>query len=93
MIVMSNYEGFSYSLTQALSYGLPIIVLDTYASAKFLVNDNQNGFLLQPGKSLNEYVEQLKNIYSISNEQYLQLSLNAYKFAQDNLSEKQFQEK
>lgn len=93
MIVMSNYEGFSYSLTQALSYGLPIIVLDTYASAKFLVNDNQNGFLLQPGKSLNEYVKQLKNIYSISNEQYLQLSLNAYKFAQDNLSEKQFQEK
>lgn len=93
MIAMSNYEGFSYSLAQALSYGLPIIVLNTYASAKFLVNNNQNGFLLQPGESVIEYVKQLKDIYNISNEQYLHLSLNAYKFAQDNLSDEQFQEK
>ena len=93
MIMMSNYEGFSYSLAQALSYGLPIIVLDTYASAKFLVNNKQNGFLLQPNQSVKTYVKQIKDIYNISNSQYLQLSLNAYKFAQDNLSNKQFEEK
>lgn len=93
MIVMSNYEGFSYSLVQALSYGLPIIVLDNYASAKFLVNNNKNGFLLSPNQSLDEYVKKIKDICAISNEQYLQLSLNAYQFAKENLSDKQFEEK
>lgn len=93
MILMSNYEGFSYSLVQALSYGLPIIVLDSYASAKFLVNNNKNGFLLEPNKSIDEYVKEIKKIYNIQNKEYLQLSLNAYNFAKSNLSDKQFEER
>lgn len=93
MILMSNYEGFPYSLVQSLCYGLPIIVLNTFLSANFLVNDNKNGFLLKPNQSVAQYVTQIKDFYNIENEKYMQLSLNAYKFAQENLSNKQFEEK
>ena len=93
MILMSNYEGFPYSLVQSLCYGLPIIVLDTFASATFFVNKNKNGFLLRPNENISEYVEQINNIYKINDEKFLQLSLNSYKFAQENLSEEQFEEK
>ena len=93
MILMSNYEGFPYSLVQSLCYGLPIIVLDTFASATFFVNKNKNGFLLRPNENISEYVEQINNIYKINDEKFLQLSLNSYKFAQENLSDEQFEEK
>ena len=93
MILMSNYEGFPFSLTQSLCYGLPIIVLDTFPSAKYLVNDNQNGFLLEPSQNPSEYVQKIKQFYNINNEEYLKLSLNAYHFAQVNLSDEQFEQK
>ena len=93
MILMSNYEGFPFSLTQSLCYGLPIIVLDTFPSAKYLVNDNQNGFLLKPHQTLDEYTQKIKQFYSVNNEEYLKLSLNAYHFAQANLSDEKFEQK
>ena len=93
MILMSNYEGFPFSLTQSLCYGLPIIVLDTFASAKYLVNDNQNGLLLEPSQNPSEYIQKIKQFYNINNEEYLKLSLNAYHFAQTNLSDEQFEQK
>ena len=93
MILMSNYEGFPFSLTQSLCYGLPIIVLDTFPSAKYLVNNNQNGFLIEPHQTLDEYIQKIKQCYDINNKEYLQLSLNAYHFAQTNLSDEQFEQK
>ena len=90
MIVMSNYEGFPFSLTQSLCYGLPIIVRGTFASAKFLTNNNKNGFLLPPNESADEYAQAIKKIYSINDEDYLKLSLNSYQFAKEHLSNEQF---
>ncbi|MBO6094510.1 glycosyltransferase, partial [bacterium] len=43
LILMSNYEGFSYSTVQALSYGVPIIVRDSFISASFLIANGKNG--------------------------------------------------
>lgn len=93
MILMSNYEGFPFSIVQALCYGLPVIIKDTFASAKFLTNNNENGFLLNNSLSVNEYAKQILNIYHIGNEEYLKLSLNAYHFAKANLSDEQFEQR
>ena len=93
MILMSNYEGFSFSIVQALCYGLPVIIEDTFASAKFLTNNNENGFLLNNNLSADEYAKQILDIYHISNEEYLKLSLNAYHFAKANLSDEQFEQR
>jgi glycosyltransferase involved in cell wall biosynthesis len=42
----SRTEGFSYSLLEAMSLGVPIIVRDTYSNARFLVNGKKNGIII-----------------------------------------------
>ena len=93
LILMSNYEGFSYSIVQALSYGVPIIVKDSFISAKYLVNNGNNGLLLPATTSVDEYCKLIKNFYNLDQSKYLQLCENAYKFALDNLDNKVFKAK
>ena len=93
LILMSNYEGFSYSIVQALSYGVPIIVRDSFISAKYLVNNNNNGLLLPATASVDEYCKLIENFYNLDQSKYLQLCENAYKFALDNLDNKVFKAK
>ncbi|MBQ3621213.1 glycosyltransferase [bacterium] len=90
MILMSKHEGFSFSLVQALACGVPIIVRDTFINASYLTNNNQNGFLLNNNLTIEEYATQIKDIYSINENEYLQLCKNAYNFACRNLSESEF---
>lgn len=90
MILLSNWEGFSYSLVQSLSYGLPIIVRNSFLSAPFLVNNNKNGFLLDSNLTTDQYANEVKKIYNISLEKYLTLCENAYEFASSNLDNKIF---
>lgn len=92
MILMSNYEGFSFSLVQALCYGLPIIIRNTFTSAQFLINNNKNGFLLKPNLTVAEYSKKIMDIYQIKDNEYLKLSKNAYEFAKNNLSNQKFNE-
>lgn len=92
LILMSNYEGFPFSVVESLCFGLPVIVKNTFVSAKYLTNNNQNGFLLNPNSTVNEYSNQILDIYHISNDEYLKLSENAYKFAQENLLDKKFEQ-
>lgn len=90
MILMSNQEGFSFSLVQALACGVPIIVRNTFINANYLTNNNQNGFLLNNNLTAEEYATQIKDIYSINENKYFQLCNNAYNFACRNLSESEF---
>ena len=90
MILMSKHEGFSFSLVQALACGVPIIVRDTFINASYLTNNNQNGFLLNNNLTVEEYATKIKDIYSINENEYLQLCKNAYNFACRNLSESEF---
>ncbi|MBR4486381.1 glycosyltransferase [bacterium] len=46
-ILLSKYEGFSFSLVESLSNGLPSILSNTYQSAKFLIDNNHNGLLIE----------------------------------------------
>ena len=93
MIIMSNYEGFPFSIVQSLCYGLPVIMRNTFTSAQYLTNNQQNGFLLDPNLTVDEYAKQILGIYQKDDDQYLKLSLNAYHFALNNLSDEQFEQK
>ena len=93
MILISNYEGFPFSLVESLAAGVPIIVKDSFLDARYLVNNNNNGFLLKNNQSIDEYAKQINEIYNLDNNTYRHLCRNSYNFACKNLSEKTFNEK
>ncbi|MBQ3621211.1 glycosyltransferase [bacterium] len=93
MILMSNCEGFGFSLVESLAAGVPIIVKDSFLDARYLVNNNNNGFLLKNNQSIDEYAKQINEIYNLDSDAYRQLCRNSYNFACKNLSEKTFNEK
>ena len=93
MILMSNQEGFSFSLVQALACGVPIIVRNSFINASFLTNNNQNGFLLAEDSTVDEYAKQIQNIYDLDENKYFELCKNAHNFAYRNLSEEEFTKK
>ena len=90
MILMSEYEGFSFSIVQSLCFGLPVIIKNTFVSAQYLTDNNKNGFLLKPNLSIEEYADKIMKIYQINDQEYLKMSENAYKFACENLSDQKF---
>ncbi|MBO6072383.1 glycosyltransferase [bacterium] len=59
MVLMSNYEGFSFSLVESLACGVPIIVKNCFLAASYLVNNNENGFLIKNGQGVTEYAKQI----------------------------------
>lgn len=93
MILMSNYEGFPFSLAQSLACGLPIIIKNSFVSAASLVNKNQNGFLLNKNSSIEEYSNLIKKIYNIPLSKYSELCKNSYEYALNNLSFDIFEKK
>ena len=90
---MSNCEGFPFSLVESLAAGVPIIVKDSFLDARYLVNNNNNGFMLKNNQSIDEYAKQINEIYNLDNNTYRHLCRNSYNFACKNLSEKTFNEK
>ena len=93
LILMSNFEGFSYSLVQALSFGIPIIVRNTFLSAKTLVDSGKNGFLLPANDTVEEYAKKIKEIYNIDSCSYCKMCENAYRFALMNLDDSFFEKR
>lgn len=62
-IMTSDYEGYPISTIEAMRRGLPIILRDTFDSAKDIIPDNKNGILLDKEWDENEFVEAVKKIY------------------------------
>ncbi|MBO6094502.1 glycosyltransferase [bacterium] len=93
MILYSRYEGFSFSLVEALSQGIPIIVKDTYVSASFLCN-SKTGLLLPRNTSLEEDSKIIKEFISkLTSESYFKMAQNCLAFYKDNLSFTNFERK
>lgn len=90
-VLTSNFEGFPFVLVEALSNGVPIIVRDTFPSAKFLVNNNQNGVLVNAKASPNEFANVVNEFMKKNLEELKKYSLNALKFANKHLSYKSFE--
>ena len=93
MILMSNHEGFPFSLAESLSFGLPIIVRDTFISAKSLTDKGENGFLLADSLNPQEYSEKINEIYNLNADEYTKLCKNSYNYANKYLSFNIFEEK
>ena len=92
MILASNYEGFSFSLVEALATGVSIIVRNSFISAKYLTNNNQNGFLLNDNIDISNYIANIKNFYSVANAVYFNMCKNGYLFALKNLDSNVFEQ-
>ena len=61
-IMTSDYEGYPISTIEAMRRGLPIILRDTFDSAKDIVKNN--GVLLEKEWNEDKFVEAVKNIYN-----------------------------
>ena len=92
MILYSLYEGFPFSLVEALSQCLPIIVKDTFLSAQYLCNE-KTGLLLPKNTSIDEDISLIRKFLKISQKDYLKLQLNCVNFYNQNLSIQNFTNK
>lgn len=52
MILASEFEGFPLVLAECMSYGVVPIVLDSYAAAKDIVHDGENGLFVPYDKKI-----------------------------------------
>ena len=76
-ISTSIFEGFGLVITEAMSYGLPIIAFDCYASPRELIKNNVNG-LLCSNRNIKEMAKKI--IYLIDNKEIRKkMSMNATK--------------
>ncbi len=93
-ILTSNFEGFGYVLVESLSHGVPILVRDSFPSAKFLTNNNKNGFLFSKKSSAPEVVDFInKSIAEMNEDSYKVMRNNCTDFAVANLAIEAFEHK
>lgn len=91
-ILLSRYEGFPFSVVQSLSAGLPVITNNTYCSAKFLVNKQKNGLLIETDDLLSQK-ELIQQFLELDEKKYTELCSNSYQFAKEYLTEENFETK
>ncbi|MGL5733010.1 MAG: glycosyltransferase [Metamycoplasmataceae bacterium] len=91
--LLSNYEGFPGSLVESICSMTPIIARDSFISAKFLTDNNKNGFLLDYKKNIDKYAQQFDNINDLPIEKVQELSENCYQFAIKYLCYEDFEKK
>lgn len=88
-ILVSNTEGFSYSLVEAISTGTPVIIRNSFPAAKFLTS-RHNGFLFAKNATASELANLLKKIMHLDFKQYDELVHNNFRFALNKLSTETF---
>ncbi|WKD86099.1 GalNAc-alpha-(1-_4)-GalNAc-alpha-(1-_3)-diNAcBac-PP-undecaprenol alpha-1,4-N-acetyl-D-galactosaminyltransferase [Polaribacter huanghezhanensis] len=63
----SSFEGLPMTILESMQYGLVPIAFDSFLSAKDLIDDKENGFLITPF-NVNEYVKKLSLLMSSSDD-------------------------
>jgi glycosyltransferase involved in cell wall biosynthesis len=92
-ILVSKFEGFSYSLVESISCGTPIITVDSFESSSYLTNDNMNGTLLPYKSSIKSKAKIINDLITNLKEQpheYINKCNNALNFAKKNLHDSIF---
>ena len=92
LILYSTHEGFSFSLVEALSQGLPIIVKNSYLSAPYLCN-GKTGLLLPKDTTVEQDVELIKKFISMPEQKYHEYQINCVNFYNENLNINIFNQK
>ncbi len=88
LLLASRYEGFSIVSGEALSLGLPCILPNTFPSARYLVGNNERGYIYNWYDDIGTIS---KNIQSyIQGINYEIVSKRCIKFATENLDNKTF---
>ncbi len=93
LVLVSNFEGFSYVLVEALSHGIPIIIRNTFPSANFLTSKG-TGVLIDKNKSpifFSEAINQMSDV--IDDDEYLKYVSNCFAFSLDELTIDKFEKK
>ncbi|MGL4951573.1 MAG: glycosyltransferase family 4 protein, partial [Mycoplasma sp.] len=89
LILASEFEGFPLVLCECLSYGIPIICLNSFTNAKYFIGNNERGFLIDE-LSIEKFREKIDKIFNISKEEYLKLSQKCYEFSLENFEKDNF---
>jgi glycosyltransferase involved in cell wall biosynthesis len=77
LVNTSSYEGVPVSMMEALSFSIPIIGTNVGGVAEIIDNE-KNGFLLSSDPEPDEIIDRLKQLYAMSEEDYLMMRQQAY---------------
>lgn len=75
LLLTSNYEGTPMVITEAMSYGVVPIVMNSFPSAAGMITNNKDGILIPPFNI--EYMGEICDILMNDTETWLKLSRNA----------------
>ena len=82
LCMTSMYEGFPLVLFEGMCYGVVPIVFDSFGSAKDIINDGQNGYLVSCG-DINQYASKIIDLMEYK-EKWNIFSFNARECASRN---------
>ena len=88
----SLFEGFPFSVVESLACGVPAIIRDSFTSASFLTSYDKR-LLIPKDATEQEAIKQINSLLNLKDEEYLELSNNAFKFFQENLSYEIFEKR
>lgn len=78
LINTSSYEGIPVSMMEAMSFSIPVIGTDVGGVSE-IIEDKKNGYLLSSNPEPGEIIERLTQLYTLDENNYLELRKNAYK--------------
>ncbi len=88
LVLYSNWEGFPLSIVEALSHGVPCVILNSFTNAKFLIN-NERGSLVESNE-LKKFVDEIIKIYNLPIKKYKKMCKNCLDFTKENLTKNNF---
>lgn len=90
LMMTSEYEGLPLSLLEAQAYGCVPIAFNSFASLKDIIQNRENGLIVEEFGDINEYVAQLKDLMYNSdylNELSANSTLNSEKFSSQKIAD------
>jgi glycosyltransferase involved in cell wall biosynthesis len=69
LLLTSDYEGFGLVITEAMAYGVVAVVLGSYDAVYDIIDNNNNGFIIEPSFEAKKFIEKISSL--INNKLYL----------------------